>query len=114
MYSIELGSPIDSEALRRELPEGVQIQDEGRQYSEYDATGFSLFVFTVTWAAGIPAGVIANRIYDAMKKRSKEPPTRILIEKRIVEFDRGAVTRVIEERVRIQESSASNTDAHKA
>src|SRR5438270_13884389 len=107
MFSIDLGSPIDAETLRPELPEGVQIRDDGLQYFEFDATGFSLFVFTITWAAGIPAGVIANRIYDAIKSRSKQPPTRILIEKRMVEFDRGTITRVIEQRIEIQGSSSS-------
>ena len=56
-------------------------------------------MFTLGVAASIPAGVIANAIYDAMKKRSKEPPTRIIIDKRQVEFDREKITRIIHERL---------------
>ena len=79
MIHIEIGSPIDSETLRAELPEGIVVEDRGLQYFEFDQAGFSLFAFTLGVAASIPAGVIANAIYYAMKKRSKEPPPRIII-----------------------------------
>jgi hypothetical protein len=111
MIRIELGSPIDSDTLRSELPDGVVVEDAGLQYFEFDISGFSLFVFTLGWAASIPANIIASAIYDAIKKRSKEPPTRILIDKRQVEFDRGKITRVIHERVEIHQKRPP--DEHK-
>ncbi len=103
MIRIELGSPIDSETLRADLPQSFVVEDEGLQYFEFDTSGFSLFVFVLSVAAGIPASVVANAIYDAIKKRSKEPPTRIIIDKKQVKFDRGEITRIIHERLEFHE-----------
>jgi len=103
MPRIEIGSPIDSETLRAELPASIEIDDKGLKYYEFDATGFSLFVLVLAWAASIPANIIASAIYDAIKRRSKETPKRIIIDDTHVEFDREKITRIIQRRVEVEE-----------
>src|SRR4051794_16531880 len=108
MIRLEIGLPIDSETLRPELPDGVTVEDHGVKYFEFDNTGFSLFVFTLNIALNISTNLIANVIYDAIKKKSKEPPTRIIIDEQHVEFDRDKVTRVIQRRIEYHRGTASH------
>lgn len=99
MIHIQIGCPIEIDALRAELPEGIEVHDTGQRYYEFDDTGFSLFLFTLGIVASIPASVAANAIYDAIKKRSEKPPTRLMIDKQQLEFDRGEITRIIRQRL---------------
>jgi hypothetical protein len=103
MIRIEFGLPIDSHDLREELPDGFEIHDTGERYFEFDDSGFSLFVFTMSWVASIPANIIASMIYDALRKRSQKQPTRIIIDEIHVEFDLDKITRVIQRRIELQE-----------
>ena len=110
MIHIEIGSPVESDSLQAELPEGLTVKDTGQQYFEFDDTGFSLFMLTIGIVGGIPAGVVANAIYDAIKKRAKKPPTRIIIDKQHVEFDREKITRVVHERIEYHRGTPSDED----
>jgi hypothetical protein len=110
MNRIEVGLPIDSKTLREELPDGFEIYDTGEQYFEFDDSGFSLFVFTVSWAASIPANIIASLIYDAIKKRSQKTTKRIIIDEIHVELDRRKVTKLIQRRIEYQEGDSKKRE----
>src|SRR6266567_6203428 len=101
MPQIELGLPIDAKTLQNELPaEGFEIHDTGQKYFEFDATGFSLFLVALGWAAKVSADVVGKLIYDAVKKHSKEPPKRIMISKVHIEFDQEKITRAIQRQIK--------------
>ena len=99
MHSLLLGSPIDLETLKRELPSDFSVQDTKQKYYEFDDTGFSLFFLVVGWIASIPASVLANAIYDAIKKGSSKTPKRISINKIMIDFERGKIKKYIEEHI---------------
>ena len=104
MPQVELGLPIDSKTLQTVLPaEDFEIRDKGQKYFEFDATGFSLFLFALSWAAKVSADVVGKLIYDAVKKHSKEPPKRIMISKVHVEFDQEKITRAIQRQIKFMQ-----------
>jgi hypothetical protein len=106
MPEIRLGLPIDCDDLRAELPREIELRQRAQKYYEFDASGVSFFLYILTWAGEVPAGIIAHAIWESVSKHLKrELPKRILIDETRVEFDEGATKRFVQKRVEYREGA---------
>jgi len=108
MPNIRLGSQIDLESLKRGLPADISVQETGEKCFRFDASGSSLDIFILTWAASIAAQIVANAIYDAIKNSTKKNTKHITIDDVQVEFTRGEITKYIHKHIEHHESSGGD------
>ena len=82
-----------------DAPEGIEVIDSGIRTAAFSAEVLTWSNFAITVVFGIPAGVVANFIYDSIKNRSKEPPETIAINQTCIRFERGKITEFIETKI---------------
>jgi len=106
MTTFEIISDAGVEDFEGCFPDGVQVLHV-TNYHEFDSTGGTWPVLQVILTSGIPGSLVAAILYDviknAAKKRSKETPKKIQINRTQINFDRGEITQYIEERIDIDE-----------
>ena len=106
MFTIEIISDAGAADFEGALPEGMRVEHVS-DYHEFDSTGGSWPVLQVIWDSGVPGSLVAAILYDvikkAAKKRSKEAPKRIQIDRTEIIFEQGEIARYIEERIKKEE-----------
>lgn len=105
MFTFEIISDACVEDFEGSLPEGMRVEHV-TDYHEFDSTGGSWPVLEMI-LSGIPGNLVAAILYDvikkAAKKRSKEAPKRIQIDRTEIIFEQGEIARYIEERIKKEE-----------
>ena len=107
MFTIEIISDADTGDFEGMLPEGMRVEHVS-DYHEFDSTGGSWPVLQVIWDSGVPGSLVAAILYDVIKKAAKKrsneaPPKQIQIDRTEIDFERGEITRYVEEHIKIEE-----------
>jgi hypothetical protein len=105
MATIEIISDAGVADFEGALPEGVRVEHI-TDYHEFDSTGGSWPVLEMIFS-GVSSSLVAAILYDvikkAAKKRSKEAPKSIQIDRTEIVFEHGEISKYIEERIKIEE-----------
>lgn len=107
MATIEIISDAGVADFEGTLPEGMRVEHV-TDYHEFDSTGGTWPVLQVIWDSGVPGSLVAAILYDVIKKAAKKrsneaPPKKIQIDRTEIEFERGEISRYVEERIKIEE-----------
>ena len=84
--------------MQPDMPEGVTVKCEKRLMM-FSADAQSWPYLLINWAGSVALSVLANAIYDSIKKRSKKDPETITINETKVRFERGEVTEFIQTQI---------------
>ena len=82
----------------KEVMDGLSVQWKGG-FVRKDFGGAGLVTVVLTLGTGIVGSVVANWLYDRLKGRAK----RIRIERQEIEVDKGEITKLIQERIEIED-----------
>jgi hypothetical protein len=64
------------------------------------AVGFPEIVyFSLTFGLGVSASLVANWLYNKLRKKKIE---KLIIDRRVIEIDEGEIKKIIEERLKIE------------
>jgi hypothetical protein len=85
-------------ALRKDIPEGVQITVPPMRATR-DAGSDMLVTILVTVGTGVPVGLLTNWLYDKLKNGRSN---KISINHREIEITKGEITRIVEECIKIE------------
>lgn len=98
VYQFELTSKLGVDDIRPLLPEGATVEHKGRMVA-LSVDGNAWEVLLISCALSIPAGVITNIIYGAIKKRTKGNPGYIAIDQTRIRFEEGKIAEFIQTKI---------------
>jgi hypothetical protein len=91
----DASAPLIAHMLHTSVPDGVTIQVEPFREGRSGAEIPVVLVCVLTFGANVAASVIANWLYDTLHKH---PPV-LRIERTKVTFNKGAIEKVIVEKI---------------
>ena len=91
--------------LEKDKPDGVNIHIlPSLLHRDF---GQDTTTFIIAFATGIAGNLIATWLFEKFKE---QPPKKVTIRKQEITWDKGELTRVIEEEVKIEEQGGSGAE----
>ena len=95
---------IPSEITFLNVPNGISIERSDSNYIEFSDTGRNWPVYIITITSTVALNVLSSYIYDTLKEHSgSERPKGIMIEREDISFDKGEVTKILKEKIKISD-----------
>ncbi len=95
---IQIGDPKLYTLLNQDTIEGVNVKLNPFAQSRDFGTGEIIFTVIITIATGIPTSIVANWIYDKIKKTKL---TQITINRKVIDVKDKSSIKIIEESIKI-------------
>lgn len=93
---INLSDPMDASKFDKDIPEGVSVSYTPPIVRKMLGVEIDPVTVVVTSLTGIPTGLLINWLYDKLIKCKSN---KITINRKTINFDKGAIAQIIEETI---------------
>jgi hypothetical protein len=96
--NVEIPGPGFGEIGPEDYAPDIQARYETTHHF-FSSTASDYAVYVVSFGVSVGGNILASYLYDLIKKKTKTPPEKIAINRRVVVFEKGEIQKVIEETI---------------